>query len=131
MTDVLAVVLNGTLELEYHRTRELPTPQREYLQQMDQRMDAGISLGGVVIATPNQLERAQFVATSLVHALSANNEPVAAASCAYLANRIPALRQIKATEHNTQWHVDLVFDKDYVPEQTIKFVNPDTLKPRH
>lgn len=131
MTDVLAVVLNGTLELEYHRKRELSDPQRRYLQRMDQQMDAGITVGDVAIPAPNQLQRAQFVATSLIHALRANNEPVAAASCAYLANRIPALRQIKATQHNAQWHVDLVFDKAYVPEQTIKFVKPDALKPRH
>lgn len=131
MTHVLAVVLNGTLELEYHRDRELPAVQRQYLSRMDQRMDAGIMLDGVSIAVPNQLQRVQFVANNLVYALRANNEVVAAASCAYLANRIPELRQIKATENNAQWHVDLVFDKEYVPEQTIKFVKPDTLKPKH
>ncbi|MHB8472416.1 MAG: hypothetical protein ACYDC8_06095 [Gammaproteobacteria bacterium] len=131
MTRLLAVVLNGSLELEYHRDRELPAVQRQYLARMDRQMDTGITLGGVAIAAPNQLQRAQFVANNLVHALRANNEAVAAASCAYLAHRIPELHQIKATENNAQWHVDLVFDKEYVPEQTIKFVKPDTLKPKH
>lgn len=128
MSSILAVVLNGTLQLEYHRDKPLPEAQRQYLDRMDQFMDSGIALGGERIAAPNQLQRAQFVAGSLIQSLHDDNESLAAASCAYLATRIPELRQVKATEVSEQRNIDLVFDKNYVPEQTIKFVKPESLK---
>jgi hypothetical protein len=128
MSSRLAVVLNGTLQLEYHRDKPLPEAQRQYLDRMDHFMDSGIALGGVQIDAPDQLQRAQFVASSLIQSLRNDNESLAAASCAYLATRIPELRQVKATDVNAQQSIDLVFDKDYVPEQTIKFVKPESLK---
>ena len=128
MSSKLAVVLNGTLQLEYHRDKPLPEVQRLYLDRMDQIMDNGIELGGIQIAAPDQLQRAQFVASGLIQSLHDDNESLAAASCAYLATRIPELRQVKASEANDQRSIDLVFDKDYVPEQTIKFVKPESLK---
>ena len=131
MSTILAVVLNGTLQLEYHRDKPLPKAQLQYLDRMDQIMDAGIALADVQIAAPDQLQRAQFVANSLIQALQDDNEALAAASCAYLANRIPELRQVKASTVNDQRSIDLVFDKNYVPEQTIKFVKPGSLKNKH
>lgn len=128
MSSKLAVVLNGTLQLEYHRDKPLPEAQRQYLDRMDHIMDSGIELGGVQIAAPDHLQRAQFVANGLIQSLHDDNESLAAASCAYLATRIPELRQVKASEANDQRSIDLVFDKDYVPEQTIKFVKPESLK---
>ena len=128
MSSKLAVVLNGTLQLEYHRDKPLPEAQRQYLDRMDQSMDKGIELGGVQTAAPDQLQRAQFVASGLIQSLHDDNESLAAASCAYLATRIPELRQVKASEANDQRSIDLVFDKDYVPEQPIKFVKPESLK---
>lgn len=128
MSSKLAVVLNGTLQLEYHRDKPLPEAQRQFLDRMDQTMDKGIELGGIQIAAPDQLQRAQFVANGLIQSLHDDNESLAAASCAYLATRIPELRQVKASEVNKQRSIDLVFDKDYVPEQTIKFVKPESLK---
>ncbi len=128
MSSKLAVVLNGTLQLEYHRDKPLPEAQRQYLDRMDHIMDSGIELGGVKIAAPDHLQRAQFVANGLIQSLHDDNESLAAASCAYLATRIPELRQVKASEANDQRSIDLVFDKDYVPEQTIKFVKPESLK---
>lgn len=128
MSSKLAVVLNGTLQLEYHRDKPLPDAQRQFLDRMDLFMDDGITLGDERIATPDQLQRAHFVANSLIQSLRDDNESLAAASCAYLAIRIPELRQIKASEVNAQRSIDLVFDKDYVPEQTIKFVKPESLK---
>jgi hypothetical protein len=128
MSSKLAVVLNGTLQLEYHRDKPLPDAQQQFLDRMDQFMDDGIALGGERVAAPDQLQRAQFVANSLIQSLHDDNESLAAASCAYLAIRIPELRQVKATEVNEQRSIDMVFDKDYIPEQPIKFVKPESLK---
>ncbi len=128
MSSLLAVVLNGTLQLEYHRDKQLPEAQQEFLDRMDIFMDKGIALGGARIDTPDQLQRAQFVASSLIQSLRDDNESQAAASCAYLAIRIPELRQIKATEIDDRRSIDLVFDRDYAPEQPIKFVRPESLK---
>lgn len=131
MSSILAVVLNGTLQLEYHRDKPLPEAQLQYLDRMDQIMDAGITLADAKIATPDQLQRAQFVASSLIQALQDDNEALAAASCSYLANRIPELRQIKATTVKDQRSIDLVFDKNYASEQPIKFIKPESLKNKH
>ena len=75
--------------------------------------------------SPDMLTRARFVATSLVEALVAENDSVAAATCAYLALRLPELKQVRADRKDGQMHIDLVFDEPHVQTQTVHFVRPD------
>ena len=74
MSNVMAVLLNGTAQIEYNREIALPARQRDYLDRMDQDMDAGIQLGNRFIDVPDQLQRAQFVALHLVQSLLVDNE---------------------------------------------------------
>lgn len=124
MSDTLVVVLDGVSQLEYARSTPLSEPQREYLERLDARMDGGIELGGRQVAVPNPLQRAQFIALQLLQAVQDGNEAVAAASCAYLANRIPDLRQVRATTRGGLLSFDLVFDRDYAKEVKVEFMNP-------
>src|SRR3990172_12778590 len=112
----LVVVVNGDSIIEYDRGRRLPKQQQQYLDQMDRFMDNGITVGRTTIAEPDPVQRATFVANNLIEALRADNEPVMAAACAYLAVRLPDLKQVKAEEHDDQTTVELVFDKPYKPE---------------
>lgn len=124
MMEPLAVVLDGVSQLEYARTTPLGPTQGEYLDRLDRHMDAGIEIGGQHIEQPNLLQRAQFIALQLLQAVQAGNEPVAAATCTYLANRIPELKQVRAFTHGGLLSFDLVFDKAYAKEVKVEFVRP-------
>jgi hypothetical protein len=127
MPDNLTVVLDGVSQLEYQRDRPLTGKQRQYLDNLDRDMDAGVELGGRRIESPNALQRAQFVAMQLLQAVRDGNEPVAAATCAYLANRISDIKQVRGTMRGGLLSVDLVFDKAYAKEMKVEFVKPSQL----
>jgi len=121
---VLTVVVNGQAVIEYDRRKLLAPRQQLFLDRMDRDMDGGIGLEGNPGSSPDFLARAKFVANSLLQALDAQNDSVAAATCAYLAVRLPELRQVRADSNDGQLHIDLVFDRPYVPVQTVQFVKP-------
>lgn len=125
MSDVMAVLLNGTAQLEYNRELTLPAKQQDYLARMDQDMDAGIRLGNQYIEMPDQTQRAQFIALHLIQSLLVDNEQHIAASCAYLANRLPDLKQVKAvTKPDGAIGIDLVFSEDYKNQIKVEFMPP-------
>lgn len=105
----LMVVLNGQPVIEYDRNKRLPGQQREYLDRMDADMARGIDINGSRIATPDAQQRARFVAIQLVHAVINDNDPMIAAMCAYLATRLPELKQVKADEQGEQISLELIF----------------------
>ena len=122
---MLTVVMNGQAVIEYDRRKPLASRQRLFLDHMDRDMDSGFNLDGRQEVSPDLLTRARFVATSLVQALEAQNDSVAAATCAYLALRLPELKQVRADNKDGQVHIDLVFDEPHVQTQTVHFVRPD------
>jgi hypothetical protein len=124
MSSSLVIVADGQSQLEYDRQKRLPDDQRAYLDRMDVRMDAGIRLGENDISYPDQLQRAQFVALQLIQAIEGGQEGLAAATCAYLANRVPELRQVRVETRDGKRSVDLVFDRPYAPEARIEFYRP-------
>ena len=119
---VLVVLVNGEVQLEYDRSKALPESQLRYLDRMDQQMDAGLRLGADWVEHPDTQQRAKFVAMHLVEALQQDNEASIAASCAYLANRLPDLKQVKAKLLGVGVSMELVFDKPYVVENTVSFI---------
>ena len=106
----LVVVFNGQSVIEYDRNKRLPGHQREYLNRMDSDMQSGITLNGEFLANPDGQQCAKFVAMQLVQAMINDNEPTIAAMCAYLATRLPELKQVKADEHGESIVLDLVFN---------------------
>ncbi|MDH5325112.1 MAG: hypothetical protein OEZ68_12610 [Gammaproteobacteria bacterium] len=121
MSTIMAVLLNGVAQLEYHRDRELPDHQAVYLDKMDQKMDQGIDLDGESIVQPDTGQRAQFVAGNLAGAILANNETMATALCTYLAVRIPELKQVKIQTEDASVSVELIFDESYSRQVPVKF----------
>jgi hypothetical protein len=121
---MLTVVVNGEALIEYDRRKPLAAHQRLYIDRMDRDMDNGFHQDGQHRASPDPLARARFTATSLVQALEAGNDGLAAATCAYLALRLPGLKQVRAQTKQGQTHIDLVFDKPHVPAKTVQFTRP-------
>lgn len=114
MNPTLKVVLNGQTVLEFHRTRAIPAHQRRDLAAMDRRMDKGIELDGTRLADPNAMQRAEFVSRQLVNALRADDDAQAAATCTYLADRIPSLKEIHIIENGEYVSTELVVTDEQV-----------------
>jgi len=119
---LLTISIDNQPQLEYDRSQGLPDNQLVYLDRMDKQMDAGIQIGGEQVARPDALQRAQFVAVHLVEALQQGNEALIAASCAYLARRLPDLKQVKAVPIEAGLSLELVFDEPWVRETVVDFV---------
>jgi hypothetical protein len=76
---------------------------------MDLDMDEGFELEGEPVSSPDIMQRAKYVAMSLIVALHANNEQMATTMCAYLASRLPELKQVRAIDNGTEVEMDLLF----------------------
>ena len=113
MRYLLAILLNGVAQVEYDRNKPLPTKQADYIDKMDVRLQNGFSLGEKEISEPDETQRAQFVASNLYHAIKADNEPVAAAMTAYLAVKMPALKQVHLSDDKGEVAIELIYDKAY------------------
>ena len=130
MDDILAVVVNEESQIEYHRDKPLPELQQLYLDKMDREMDSGIVLGGLRHEAPDKVQRAQFVAMNLINAIHSEDGQRAAAMCAYLANRLPDLKQVRAVEKDNGTLIDLVFDESYIHQVKVNFIPPGSRGPR-
>lgn len=123
MSDSMVVLVNGEALFEYDRTKPLAEKQRQYLERMDQQMDEGITLGAEKIVKPDQQQRAQFVAFTLLTAIEQDNEGVIAAMNSYLAVRYPDLKQVKVDKDQSSHKVmfDLIFDQEHKNQVKVSF----------
>lgn len=121
---LLLVLINGEAQLEYDRSKALPELQLRYLDRMDEQMDGGVQLGSVWIEKPDRMQCATFVAVHLIEAIQQNDEASIAASCSWLASRLPDLKQVKARLVGAGFSLELVFDKPYIAEATVSFFQP-------
>ena len=122
MSDRLVVVLDGAAQIEYDRTRSLTEQQRAYLDRMDREMDSGIQLDGQLVTQPDPAQRQRYVAMQLAQALLADQEQRIAATCSWLADRLPDLKQVRISQQpNGSVGIELVFDKPYREEVKVEF----------
>ena len=79
--------------------------------------------GNEKIANPDQQQRAQFVAFTLLTAIGQDNEAVIAAMNSYLATRYPDLKQVKADTDEASKKVmfDLIFDEEHKNQVKVSF----------
>ena len=119
MENLMAVLLNGIAQLEYNRDRALSDVQRASLDNMDSKMAAGVDIGG---EQPDADQRARFVAASLYHAIKDQNEAMCSALASYLADRLPALKQVRYDEADGNVAIELVFDQAYGKQVPVSFV---------
>ncbi len=119
----LIITLNGEAVIEYDRNKRLPGHQRQFLDKMDLDMARGFDLGGEFVAKADTRQRAKFVAMTLIQAIVNENDGLIAASCAYLANRLPELKQVKAVAKGEQFDLDLVFTETLENQVKVSFVS--------
>lgn len=128
MDNIMAITLNGIAQLEYNRDTALPPQQELYLDKMDQKMDEGIFVGDATISEPDLNQRAQFVAGNLAHAILSDDEAMCSALTAYLATRLPELKQVKISNTANdaeagEISIELVFDEAYQKQVEVKFLH--------
>ena len=131
-SSTLHVLLNNEAVLQFDRDKTLPEEQRQYLDNMDIRMDEGVSDQDEMVKSLNPLQKAQFVANSMINGLLKDDFNQAMAMCTYLGDRIPNLKQVICNNNEGEegMQIEFVYDQDYEKpaeapkEQTIKFFNP-------
>jgi len=74
-------------------------------------MDEGIEINGEIISSPDKMQRANYFAMSLLYSIEQNSEGMISATCGYLVNRLPELKQIRAVEEGEKIIMDLIFDE--------------------
>ncbi len=117
----LAILLNGIAQIEYDRAKPLEQKLADYLDNMDNKMDIGISIGEKQIQTPTPEQKAEFVASNLYHAIKADNEGMASAMTSYLAVRIADLKQVKFNDADGNVSIELVYDEEYKGQVAVQF----------
>ncbi len=128
MKPKLIVVVNGDPILDYDRNNvTIPLRQQEYLLSLDGKMSQGIEVEGEFFRDPNALQRGRFIANHMIQSLLYENDQIASACCAYLAERLPQLQQVVATEADKQVAIELIFDHPYQTQQEVQFVRPEQL----
>lgn len=113
---ILAVVVNEQLVMEYHRSVELDDNRSRYLMTLDDKFDEGIELAGETIPRPSVYQRAQCITMSLLEGLMHKEEQITSASLAWLATRLPDLKQVVAVINPQGTNFELVFDREYRPK---------------
>ena len=123
MSSNMVVLVNGEALIEYDRERALTDKQTEYLDRMDEKMASGIQLGSEHIVNPDEQQKAQYVAFTLLNAIKNDDEAVIAAMCSYLAERFDELKQVKADIDQVSGKImfDLVFDKEHKNQVKVSF----------
>lgn len=123
MSEMMVILVNGEALIEYDRTKPLPEMQQQYLERMDKKMDGGITLGKESINNPDQQQRAQYVAFTLLSAIERDDEATIAAMSSYLAERFPELKQVKADidKDKNKIMFDLIFDEEHKNQVKVSF----------
>jgi len=125
MSKILAVLVDGQVQLEFDHAKPIPQQQLDYLDNMDARMDAGIELEDEQIAEPDIEARVKFVAQNLATALLEGNDQMAAAMCTWLGVRRPELHQVKISVGELGVTLDLdyetPFEKPTPQPQVVQF----------
>ncbi|MEJ2142317.1 MAG: hypothetical protein P8Y24_08180 [Gammaproteobacteria bacterium] len=104
----LTIYVNEEAVYEYDRDTHLEESQLAFLDKMDRDMGRGIKVKGELIANPDKKQRANFVVMNLIKAMKQDNDAIISVSCAYLANRIPALVEVHANKNNDAMNIDLI-----------------------
>ena len=120
-SSTLFVIVNDEPQLQFDRDKPLSGKQAEYLERLDRKFDAGIELQGEWLEHPDLGQRARWMALALMEGLLYQEDEKAAASLAWLATRLPDLKQVQAVIDEQGTRFELIFDREYQPRQVVHF----------
>ena len=109
MSNTFSVYINGNKVLDYERPSRHTGIERRFLDEMELDLDEGIHLNGELIESPDKMQRASYVAMSLLYGIETENNDMVSIACAYLANRMTDLKQIRAVEEGQDVTLDFIF----------------------
>lgn len=118
---LLAILVNDQLTLQYDRTQPLPKHQQAYLKKLDQKFEQGIELQGETLDKPSLEQRTRYMSLSLMEGIIYQEDAKAAASMAWLATRLPDLKQVKVMVDEVGSHFELIFDREFQQHQVVTF----------
>ena len=104
----LIIYANDQVAYEYDKETAVDEQKLALFDKMDSDMARGIKIQGELIADPDSKQRATFMAMNLIRAIKQDNQPIVSASCAYLANRLPALIEVHARDKGDTVDIELV-----------------------
>ena len=105
---LLTIFANDQVAFSYDKESDVDDQKLAFFDKMDADMNRGINIHGELITDPNTKQRAKFVAMNLIRALKQDNQSIILASCAYLANRLPAIIEVHARDSGNTVNVELV-----------------------
>lgn len=112
MTEPLTIYVNDQPVYDHDRDTVLDDRQEAFLDRMDLDMNRGVKMNGVLHEHPDARQRQTFVAMNLLNALRQDNPAKIAVACAYLTQRRPQLREVRAYDHEQGVMVELVDQQD-------------------
>ncbi len=118
---ILAIVVNDQLTLQFDRDKPLSDLHQQYLDRLDAKFDQGIELQGEHLSNPDIVQRSKFMALTLMEGIMYQEDNKAAASMAWLATRLPDLKQVIAVVDKEGTQFELVFDREYQSQVDVKF----------
>jgi len=118
---ILAIVVNDQLTLQFDRDKPLLEQHQYYLDRLDAKFDQGIELQGEHLPNPDIEQRSKFMALSLMEGIMYQEDNKAAASMAWLATRLPDLKQLVAVVDKEGTQFELIFDREYQPQVEVNF----------
>ena len=104
----LTIYANDQVAYEYDKETAIDEEKLAFFDKMDSDMGRGINIQGDLITDPDSKQRATFMAMNLIRALKQDNQLIVSASCAYLANRLPALIEVHARDKGDTVDIELV-----------------------
>ena len=110
MNRTLDIIRDGETLLRFTRSSGVPALQRRQFDALDRRLDAGIELEGEHIASPDPQQRVHFVIGLLLDALRRGDMTATRGLCAWLSQRLPALRAIRIEAREGDLEVALDYD---------------------
>ncbi len=125
-SSTLFVIVNDEPQLQFDRSKPLNPKQAEYLEKLDRKFDAGIELQGEWLEQPDLGQRAQWMALAMMEGILYQEDEKAAASLAWLATRLPELKQVQAVVDEEGTRFELIFDREYQPRQVVRFDGLDS-----
>ncbi len=125
-SSTLFVIVNDEPQLQYDRSKPLNPKQAKYLEKLDRKFDAGIKLQGEWLEQPDLGQRARWMALAMMEGILYQEDEKAAASLAWLATRLPELKQVQAVVDENGTRFELIFDREYQPRQVIRFDGLDS-----
>ncbi len=125
-SSTLFVIVNDEPQLQFDRSKPLGEKQAEYLEKLDRKFDAGIELQGEWLEQPDLGQRARWMALAMMEGILYQEDEKAAASLAWLATRLPELKQVQAVVDENGTRFELIFDREYQPRQVVHFDGLDS-----